>query len=283
MTRPKDKNAVLAQRLRQAGMSVLELPALKLVDCEAGPASQYAPVRYDLVVLVSGYACRRYLQWQLGLDYPRTDAQATSRQASATASPARAAWPPDTLAATVGQASARILYDSAVVPGSAIIHPAADQSADSEHLWQQLLPRMDRIRRVLIVRGESGREWLADRLEQAGASVDKLALYRREAARWSAEEGVMLHQAMSAPQPCVVLLTSREGVDAALANGRRLALDGLWASARFVVVHERIADYLQSRLPPSGKAALPMVKISQPGDDALFESILEMASCQASS
>ena len=77
---------------------------------------------------------------------------------------------------SVGAATAQILADH----GLDVSYPAAGD--DSEALLElpqlrEAIARPDA--RVLIMRGEGGRELLAERLREQGASVDYLELYRR--------------------------------------------------------------------------------------------------------
>jgi hypothetical protein len=75
-----------------------------------------------------------------------------------------------------------------------------------------------------------------------------------------------------------MLLTSGESVDAVHANIQRAGLIAPWSRSRFVVIHERVARRLQSLLHASGKVESSMVKVCSPGDDAIVESIRQMAS-----
>jgi uroporphyrinogen-III synthase len=78
------------------------------------------------------------------------------------------------------------------VPDAQIDEPPADAGQfDSEALWQALVDRPWTGRQVLLVRGRSGppgagtgRQWLAEQLEQAGARVEGLVVYERRAPQW---------------------------------------------------------------------------------------------------
>src|SRR5690606_461867 len=96
-----------------------------------------------------------------------------------------AGWPALTLAAAVGDATARALKDTGIVPPSHIVAPdPATCSQDSEGLWALLAPSVHRYKRVLVVRGSTGREWLGQQFEAAGAMVERVALYSRVALDW---------------------------------------------------------------------------------------------------
>ncbi|SHG75879.1 uroporphyrinogen-III synthase [Pollutimonas bauzanensis] len=265
LTRPQGKNEQLAGRLRAAGWQALILPALRICPLLRDGDQLPSPADYDLIVFVSSNAVRFYLDL---LDRR----------------PGGHCWPERTLAATVGRSSAQPLYDSGLMPHAHILHPdPGSQSQDSEALWALLQPRLHRLGRVLIVRGVSGREWLGAQCEEAGARVERLALYGREPALWRADQAADLRKALARPESCVFLLTSGESVDAVHANVRRLGLEAAWARCRFVVIHERVAGRLQSVLGASGNVAAPMVKVCSPSDDAIFQAIGQMASPQESS
>src|SRR3546814_9941416 len=62
--------------------------------------------------------------------------------------------------------SAQLLESTGRIPPARILYPTDTQ--DSEGLWRVLQPLLATFKRVLIVRGQSGREWLGDRFQQAG-------------------------------------------------------------------------------------------------------------------
>lgn len=255
---------MLARRLGAAGLPALLLPALQ-IDPIAHDAGVFPlPADYDLIIFVSGHAAQLYFN---GLS----------------ACGAMGEWPGRTLAATVGVSSARQLHGMGRIPRTHILHPDADGEQDSESLWRLLAPRLPTMQRALIVRGGTGREWLGRKLEEAGLQVQRLAVYARSPVQWTPQQAGQLARALSAEHPCVCLLTSTESVDAVHANVVRLGLADAWSRSRFVVIHERVASRLQSILKASGKVEAPVVKICQPSDDALFQTITLMASLSESS
>ena len=61
------------------------------------------------------------------------------------------------------------------MPAEQIVEPPVDSPQfDSDALWPLLAARDWRGRRVLILRGDGGRDWLADTLRSSGAEVDTL-------------------------------------------------------------------------------------------------------------
>jgi uroporphyrinogen-III synthase len=89
-------------------------------------------------------------------------------------------WPAGVDIAVVGEGSRAALAKHGVQGGSVRIHCPLDPArSDSEHLLQALdLARLAG-RRVLVVRGEGGRELMPDALRGAGAAVETVAAYRR--------------------------------------------------------------------------------------------------------
>ena len=151
--------------------------------------------------------------------------------------PAGAAWPQGLLAAAPGPGTADSLGAHGV-PQAAIVAPAVGAPQhDSEALWQELQRHDWRGRSVLVVRGEGGRDWLVERLAEAGARVDAVAAYRRLAPRLSAEERRQVDAAFAAPVRHAWLFSSSEAI------GRLEALDGvsIAAGSRALASHPRIA------------------------------------------
>lgn len=251
LTRPAGGNDDLAVRLSAAGWQVLKLPALVIEPLHlAGPVPM--PGDFDLVIFVSGNAVRLYLA-QAGL---------------------ADGWPAGTLAATVGPSSARALREAAHFgPQGHVVHPPDDAPRhDSEALWQ-LLSSRPLPRRALLVRGETGRDWLAERLAQAGVDVHIHALYRRRPAIWP-HGSVALLRGMAADAGArrpVWLLTSIAGIDAVAQALRAADLFEWWAGGSFVVTHPRQAEHLLAIAQGAGQT--PMVKTCMPVDESIFQAI----------
>ncbi|RYF39574.1 MAG: uroporphyrinogen-III synthase, partial [Comamonadaceae bacterium] len=139
---------------------------------------------------------------------------------------------------------------AAGVPAGAIDAPPADAvQFDSEALWAVVGERAWRGQRVLVVRGgnladaggsgsgapSSGRDWLARRLQDAGAAVDFIAVYARGAPDFTPAQQA---RARAASQDgSVWLFSSSEAVGNLV---RAVSAD--WANARAIATHPRIAD-----------------------------------------
>lgn len=150
VTRPAGQCETLASLVEQAGGRALVLPAMAI---EATPSATAWPTglsgigQYPLVIFISRNAVR------FGAHY----LQGRARQVAA-----------------VGPSTARAL-DEAGQPAT-IVSPGGFTSED-------LLAHPDlqnlQGQRVLIIRGEGGRELLAQTLTERGARVDYLEVYRR--------------------------------------------------------------------------------------------------------
>ncbi|MEX5683999.1 uroporphyrinogen-III synthase [Pseudomonas silesiensis] len=158
LTRPPDESAALSDALAQVGIFSSSLP---LLEIEAIPVSDTMREviqdleRYCAVIVVSKPAARIAvdLLGQYG------------------------AHPPGLQWFSVGAATAQIFE----AHGVDVSFPV--EGDDSEALLE--LPRLREAiartdPRVLIMRGEGGRELLAERLRELGASVEYLELYRRK-------------------------------------------------------------------------------------------------------
>ena len=131
--------------------------------------------------------------------------------------------------------------------------PADSAQFDSEHLWPVVATQLHRGARVLIVRGHSperhasrddglsgtGRDWLIQRCEAAGARVDACVAYERRAPVWSAHEQGLVRSASGADQ--LWLFSSSE----ALTNLEALAPGMCWSAAA-LATHPRIAAAARS-------------------------------------
>lgn len=157
LTRPREDSAALAATLAEVGVFSSSLP---LLEIQALPVSDSQRAilleldRYCALIVVSKPAAH------LGLGL------------------LRAYWPqpPAQSWFSVGAGTGQILADA----GLQVFYP---QTGDDSEALLELPQLREAIRRpesrVLIVRGEGGRELLSERLRDLGASVDYLELYRR--------------------------------------------------------------------------------------------------------
>lgn len=238
LTRPAHRNQRLAQGLQQAGVPSINAPALRVVSLAQEIAAAHRPEHHDLVVFVSGAAANFYLQ-------PLYDDPGFN-------------WPEHVKIGTVGvstkSAAQKLILSREQAGTIQWRHPPALQPHhDSEHLWMVLQPELEQLKKILIVRGLSGREWLKDRFQQAGAQVNVLAVYDRQPDIWDSTQAQALTQALEAEHPGVVfLVSSSESAQAIFDNLHRLDLLELCRKAIFVVIHERIEKRVQSLYASAG-------------------------------
>lgn len=219
MTRPAAQAAEWVQALRGLGQEAAALPLL-----EIGPVADPALVRAawaalgrcSLVMFVSANAVTHFFALA-GDD---------------------AVWPSGPRAACVGPGTAQALR-LAGVPGAQVLQPPADGGAfDSEALWALLAHEEWSGRRVLVVRGEDGRNWFADTLRERGAEVEFITAYRRLPPQPDAAGQALLLQALAAPAAHLWLFSSSEGVAALGA----LAPAADWSRSGALATHPRIAQ-----------------------------------------
>jgi len=152
--------------------------------------------------------------------------------------PPAAAWPEGTIAASVGPGTTQTLMRHGV-PADRVAEPAHDSTQfDSEALWQRLSHEDWRGRSALIVRGDGGRDWLADTLRSNGATVSFVAAYRRVAPELWGDERELLTQALARPAEHLWFFSSSE----AISNLVAAEPQARWAAARAVATHPRIAQ-----------------------------------------
>lgn len=225
VTRPGAAGKRLTEALRAAGRDALWLPAFVVEPAPEPAAARAALARladYDLAVFVSPAAVE------------------------ATAALLSQPWPAQTAIGAVGAATAReVLARIAGAAGAPLFAPAAEEDGGSEALWELLQARGRLVRRALILRAQHGREWLAQRLEQAGAQVHAVAVYARRVAVPAAHTLATLHAWRQAQRAAAVVVTSSEAVQALAAQLD--APTAAWLRAGCALAtHERIAERLRA-------------------------------------
>jgi len=230
VTRPQGPGRALAAQLRAADLDALWLPAFTLLPAD-DPAALASSVErlalFDLVVFVSPAAVHAFAPLVTN------------------------AWPAHATIAAVGAASARVAR--AQLPGAheaRIVCPDGETAAEggSEALWpalQKALPTPPR--HALIVRAQTGRSWLTDRLLECGASVEEAVAYRRVRHVPTPIQWAALRAAWSAGARLAPLYSSSEAVAVmADAFGHEAALSSWLLGGVCLCVHERIERTLRA-------------------------------------
>ena len=87
-------------------------------------------------------------------------------------------WPKHVTLATIGEGTAKVIR-AAWNDEVPLIYPAGDAEHSGSEALFEILRHTEVPRRVLICRGQTGREWLGQQLIELGADVEKLACYVR--------------------------------------------------------------------------------------------------------
>jgi len=231
VTRPEPQ---ATQWARQLGALGVHAQALPLIDI--GPPADTAPVKalwsaldtVDLLMFVSPNAA----QW------------------FARMAPTDATWPAGTWAAAPGPGTADVVRECftplGLAPSRLLTPPADAEQFDSEHLWPVLAGHDWHGRHVRIISGGDrnearGRQWLSERLREAGAEVSAVLTYQRQAARWTAAQRDLQAQAWARPSEHLWLLSSSEAVDYLCTLAGPLP-----HGARALATHPRVADHARA-------------------------------------
>jgi uroporphyrinogen-III synthase len=217
VTRPLQQAQTTVAALLEQGIDAVALPLIDIVPLQDVQPMQQAWRELDR------FACVMFVSANAVLQFMRQR-------------PPQRAWPVRVLAASTGPGTSQALREAGVPP-AALVEPSAE-SFDSEALWLRLKARDWTARRVLVVRGESGRDWLAEQLVAAGATLQFVAAYDRAAPIFDAAGEALLARALAQPSTHLWAFSSSQ----ALSHLRKLAHGADWTQARAVASHPRIAD-----------------------------------------
>ncbi len=212
VTRPAGQSRQLTEALHAAGLDVLGFPLLAI-----GPAADDTQLRAALARL-SDYALVVFVS-------PNAVSFALDTLAQVQNTAGQAQWPAEVPVAVVGPSSVTALAERGIAPPThRVIAPAGAQGEgdsgdsprfDSEALWSELdtTPGAFTGRSVLIIRGNGGRDWLGDRLREAGAAVGAVEAYSRTLPEPTTMQWQAVRDSLKpgAP-PYAWLLTSSEAV-----------------------------------------------------------------------
>ena len=214
VSRPEPKAAETCQDLEQAGAATRALPLIG-IHPRALDGRDRALIQeldnYEKIIAVSPNAARLLLeqadewwpQWPVGLEW----------------------WGP-------GEGTARIFRDAGL-PGH-----APPDGHDSEALLDCPAFQADQVanKKVLIARGDRGRELLQNTLSERGARVEVLALYSREPLEWPE---ATVRQSLARFDPDTILALSGETLKHLLEVGQNT--DPKLRERCLVVPAERVA------------------------------------------
>jgi uroporphyrinogen-III synthase len=241
ITRPAGDAQAWVSALQAAGYDALALPLI-----EVGPAKHRQPVvqawaqwtEFQAVMFVSAQAVRYFFDCQpVAL---RTDVDQAIRLT----------WSNGPRCWATGPGTHNALLQAGV-PEARIDSPAVDAAQfDSEALWQRVSSQVQAGKPVLIVRGTdetdsvtmevvangTGRDWLAQQLQAAGASAQFVVAYERHAPVWSNAQKMQAAQAASGGS--VWCFSSSQAIH----HLAQAMPTQSWAKARCIATHPRIAQ-----------------------------------------
>lgn len=239
VSRPARQAAGRMARFADAGAEVVSLPMI-----EIKPANDLAPLAQAAAVL-AGY------QWVVFVSPSAVDQAMPVLLAASN-------WPDRTQAAVVGKGSA-----AAFRRWVAIDPLCPTDGQDSEALLRQPLLQQMHGQRVLILRGNGGRELLADTLRARGAEVDVVCAYQR--VRPDVDPAPLLERRLTA-----LIVTSGQVLDNLLAlvgESGRLSLQSN-PLLHIFAIHPRIADHAR-------QLGFSQVRVAGPDDQALLLELVE--------
>jgi len=235
VTRPRDQAVQLARRIEHAGGKPLLFP---LLEIKAVPNTKLLLEQisrleqFDIAIFISPNAVR------YGIAAIRSAGEI----------------PPNLKIVTVGQGSAKALLEKGI---TSVIAPT--ESFDSEGLLA--LPELQHVSgwRVMIFRGDGGRELLGDALKSRGAMVEYATCYLRSKPQQNAAE-------LLSAKPDAISVTSSE----ALGYLWEMMEDkdrGLLRNTPLFVPHARIAKLAREQ-------GWPNIHLTGSGDDGLISALI---------
>ena len=251
VTRPAAQAADWVAKLRGHGIDALALPLIgigPMADPEPLRAAWHGLSSQRLVFFVSPNAAEQFFAQR----------------------PAGAAWPASVLAGSPGPGTTRVLAGLGV-PVAQTIEPAEDaRQFDSEAVWERLRPLEWQGANVLIVRGDGGRDWLAQTLREAGAQVGYVMAYRRLPPVLDAQACGLLRLALAHSADHLWFFSSSEAIDN-LATCAQLPKEADWRRAQAIATHARIAERARqwgfarvTEVRPSLEAVLACIQSMEP-------------------
>lgn len=213
VTRPAHQAEGLCSLIKQAGGRPIRLPVIDIIgpDDEATAKSMLAELaKFDIVIFISANAVHRCYLY-IGKELPA-----------------------EPHIATLGQGSARQLRED--FQRSADLVPSVGYNSEA----LLAMPEFQAVagKRILILKGEGGRNLLADNLADRGANVSYANLYKRMIPAQAKHQLTVIKQNEKVD---VVILTSGEGIANLLSLATKTSRSWL-CSLTWLVIHPRLAE-----------------------------------------
>ncbi|MES2889525.1 MAG: uroporphyrinogen-III synthase [Pseudomonadota bacterium] len=223
VTRPIEQGQRQCEDLRGLGFEAEVVPLIHIkpaVDVHSVQSAWSTLTGWDWVFFVSPNAVRQFFAAR-PVEAPR-------------------AWPPQVKVGALGPGTSLALEEAGVPAEQVTAPPPRLPQVDSEALWQQLASQVWTQRRVLIVRGDGGRAWLAGQLVAHGAQVKFLQAYVRAVPAWTALQRHTVQAALDHPKRHLWLFSSSQSID----HLEHLCPQGepIWPCAQALASHPRIGE-----------------------------------------
>ncbi|MDP1682304.1 MAG: uroporphyrinogen-III synthase [Burkholderiales bacterium] len=247
VTRPAHQSEHLANLIRQAGGNPILFPALEIVDIpDLQPLNSLIDRldQFDLAIFISPNAVNK------AMNLIR----------------ARRKLPASLQIAAIGKGSAKVLAQYGV---KNVITPK--QRFDSEALLE--LPELQAVtdKRIVIFRGDGGRELLGDELTRRGAQLEYAECYRRQ--KPQVDNGKLLYL-WARNELHAITVTSTEVLHNLFDLVGKLGQQWLKKTPVFVP-HERIAEAAR-------EMGLEKVFVTEAGDEAMVAGLVAWQKAKAS-
>jgi uroporphyrinogen-III synthase len=215
VTRPAHQARPLCDGIKKAGGGIVRCPAIEIMppkDANQAREQLKQLKNFDLAIFVSVNAVESALALLAPIKLPKKLSLAA-----------------------IGISTAESLKEHGY---RNIIHP--EQQFDSEGLLQAEGLKDVAGKHIALIRGESGRQWLLEQLQAAGAAVEPVSTYRRKR---PSDSKTILRQALRDNDVTIISATSNEG----LSNITKLAgnLQHKLLRLPLVVLSERNRDHAQ--------------------------------------
>ncbi|WBF65740.1 MAG: uroporphyrinogen-III synthase [Candidatus Kinetoplastibacterium crithidii] len=258
LTRPDGLNDALEKKIKKTGINTYSIPLISIIPLEKFD-KVFLPSNYDFVIFVSGNAVRLYLKEVFEKKYVSF-------------------WPPNSVVATVGPATAKVFKSSKYVLPNIdkiqILFPNEFGCLyDSESLFLLLKKNYSLLgKRVLIVRGVSGRNWLLDKLKESGCFVEICSIYLRKKELLLHSQLSTISKVYSESKEVIWIFTSNEIVSSFFLNLKYFQHNDFFSKSSFIVIHYKIKEFLERCFLEIGLKNFN-IKICEPIEESIFFAI----------
>lgn len=240
ITRPAHQAQALSQGIKAAGGDVCLFPTLEIIP--TSPSQQHKDTiqkldKFDIIIFISPNAVDHGLNFISKL-------------------------PTNALLATIGQGSANQLKrklgkDPDIVPA---------ENFNSEGLLATNAMQNVENKRILIVRGNAGREVLKQSLEKRGAIVEYLSVYQRMK---PATDSTDLEQYLQNSQVAAIVITSAQSLKNLLEMTPKKAINQLLQTP-LLLIHQRLVNIAKE-----AKFTGKLMVATQANDEAMIKTLKE--------